>query len=338
MTSDKLVLRFDYVMAGAATDMAPAPALVKQIITENSLVAVIGESGTGKSHVAAEASIAVATGGDFFGHKAKQGAVLYVAAEGATGFLRRMAAAVQRGRIDADTPIAVVKRPAIMAQGYDDVTLLTTVLDLQVTLAMTVRLVVIDTLARSIAGDENTASDMGEFVKACDMIRNATDAAVMIVHHAGKDAAKGARGSSAFKAALDTEMRVDGTQNPRTLTVTKQRDMECIGPFNFDLDPVVVGQDEDGDPITACEVRQTDQPVPKPKSAGKNQQAATTALREWSRTHPSAPGISSDELSSLLRMCGLGDRRRRPEVIDALTRTGVLTRSVGGFTIEKTFL
>ena len=53
-------------------------------------------------------------------------------------------------------------------------------------------LVVIDTLARSMgAGDENTAKDAAMFVRNCDLIREATGAHVMVIHHTGKDEEEG---------------------------------------------------------------------------------------------------------------------------------------------------
>lgn len=45
----------------------------------------------------------------------------------------------------------------------------------------------VDTLARSFAGgDENTAEDMNEFVAACDLIREETGVAVVVIHHTGQ--------------------------------------------------------------------------------------------------------------------------------------------------------
>lgn len=53
---------------------------------------------------------------------------------------------------------------------------------------MPVRLIILDTLARCFGNsDENTARDMGAFIQGCDAIRYHTCAAMMIVHHSGKD-------------------------------------------------------------------------------------------------------------------------------------------------------
>ena len=71
-------------------------------------------------------------------------------------------------------------------------------------------------------GDENSSVDMGAMVKHLDAIRAATKAHLMVVHHSGKNKAKGARGHSLLRAATDTEIEVDGGR----IAVTKQRDIE----------------------------------------------------------------------------------------------------------------
>ena len=82
---------------------------------------------------------------------------------------------------------------------------------------------------------------------------------VLVVHHAGKDVAKGARGSSALRAAVDTEIVV----KDKTATITKQRDGEEGAKVAFRLHPVPVGQNAKGElvevpvavPITMGEAR-----------------------------------------------------------------------------------
>jgi RecA-family ATPase len=122
-------------------------------------------------------------------------------------------------------------------------------------------LIVIDTFARSIpGGNENDAQDVGRAVNAADRIRTATGACVGFIHHAGKDTSKGARGSSALRAAADTEILTDGQTGTRTVAVTKQRDLPAGGRFAFELRQVVLGTDEDGETVTSCVVIEVDVP------------------------------------------------------------------------------
>ena len=67
---------------------------------------------------------------------------------------------------------------------------------------------IIDTVARSLLGDENSSSDMSAFVTACNAVQRHIDGAVIGVHHAGKDATRGMRGSTALLGAVDAALRV----------------------------------------------------------------------------------------------------------------------------------
>jgi hypothetical protein len=132
-------------------------------------------------------------------------------------------------------------------------------------------LIIIDTLAATFGGgNENAPDDMNAFLAIMRLIREATGAHVMIVHHCGKDTARGARGHSSLRAATDTEIEiVADREGNRTATVTKQRDGEIGKEFHFRLDVVDLGQDEDGEAITSCVVIPTDHgPGRQRKSAG----------------------------------------------------------------------
>ena len=84
---------------------------------------------------------------------------------------------------------------------------------------------VIDTLARSMNGNENSPDDMGKYVASCARIREAGDTLTMVVHHTGKDLARGARGHSSLRAATDVELEVSkGEDGSGNVTVTKARD------------------------------------------------------------------------------------------------------------------
>jgi RecA-family ATPase len=45
-------------------------------------------------------------------------------------------------------------------------------------------------------GNENAPDDMGALVRNIDRLRAETGAAVLLVHHTGKDTSRGARGHS----------------------------------------------------------------------------------------------------------------------------------------------
>lgn len=116
-------------------------------------------------------------------------------------------------------------------------------------------LIVVDTLARAMGnGDENTAKDMGQFVRSIDHLRAKTGAHVMVIHHSGKDASKGARGSGSLRAAADTEIELTRSDDTIMAEQRKQRDMPCDGVFAYQLKPVFLGMDDDRDRVTSAVV------------------------------------------------------------------------------------
>mgnify|MGYP003346413027 CR=1 FL=1 len=107
--------------------------------------------------------------------------------------------------------------------------------------------VIVDTWAQTTPGaNENSGEDMGKALAHCKGIHRATGAMVMLVHHSGKDASRGARGWSGLRAAADVELEVVRADEARSLTVTKLKDGEDGAEFAFRLESVVLGLDEDG--------------------------------------------------------------------------------------------
>lgn len=322
--------RFKYQLIGDVQARIEQAYVAKNIIGANSLAVLYGESGSGKSHVALDIAMNVTQGGTTLGCKTTKGAVIYIAAEGAHGLTNRLAAARERGLIAAGAPLAIVNRAVQMdIETGDPLALIRTMADLATTTGETVQLVVIDTLARCITGDENTAADMGRFVTACDWIRNATTAAVLVVHHAGKDTSKGARGHSSLRAAVDTEILVEGRQNPRTVTITKQRDLPLIDPLGFELDPVTLGTDSDGESVTACTLKLTAAVPVRAEVRGKAQSTLMRALRETERTAPGKVWTIAD-LRSTGRIAGV-HRNSAISAVDSLIAAQLLTPTIGGY-------
>src|SRR5205085_7024209 len=115
-------------------------------------------------------------------------------------------------------------------------------------LGMPVELIIIDTLSRVLAGgNENAPDDMGSFVRNVDRLRADTGAAVLVVHHTGKDTSRGARGHSLLHAATDTEIETskDDVSGVYTAKVTKQRELPTEGALSFSLRQIELGFDQD---------------------------------------------------------------------------------------------
>lgn len=147
-------------------------------------------------------------------------------------------------------------------------------------LRLPVKLIVVDTLSLAMAGgNENAPEDMTAFVGNIDRIRQEISAHVAVVHHSGKDAARGARGHNSLRAATDTEIEVSRDLASRTSVakVKKQRDLDGEGEFPFRLESVTLGTNRRGKPVTSCVVREADAPVVE-TNLSKDEQTALAIL------------------------------------------------------------
>lgn len=66
-----------------------------------------------------------------------------------------------------------------------------------------IRLIVVDTFSRTFCGNENSTDDAMQFHNGVDTLAQRYDCAVLVIHHSGKDEARGMRGSSSLYAAAD---------------------------------------------------------------------------------------------------------------------------------------
>lgn len=240
----KLRLELLADVAGTALTVAARP-LVKGLLDCGAMTILYGESNTGKTFAAMDLAYHVASGQPWGGMRTAGLPAVYVVAEGGNGARKRAAALVEKyGPCDGFhfvlSPVNLLDPAADLGPLIE---LLKTVDDLG--------LVVLDTLSRVMAGgDENSSVDMGALVRHLDAIRAVTGAHVLVVHHTGKDTAKGARGHSLLRAATDTEIEV----TVGCIGVTKQRDLDKEYVTGFDLVPVTLGVDGEGDPVTSCTV------------------------------------------------------------------------------------
>lgn len=225
--------------------------LLKGYLPDNSFGVVYGPSGSFKSFAVLDWACCIALGEPWLGCRVKAGRVVYVAAEGASGLRKRI-----KGWCDAYNDgdnidrLQVVGCPVDLRDHLQVGEFIETIKGAD---GDPVRLVVVDTLARCFGdGDENSASDMNIAIQACDRIKFETGATVLVVHHSGKDDAKGARGSSALRAACDFEIAVKrGGGLGCELATTKMKDSEQIGGVVIPLEVRDLGiLDEDGEAVT----------------------------------------------------------------------------------------
>lgn len=268
--------RFAVIPADEFIRRPPPRWIVKGLIPEADLVVLYGESGAGKSFIALDIVLAIAQGRPWRGLATRQGRVVYIAAEGGGGFRNRLKAYTQRHQVDpASLAFGIIHAvPNFLLQ--DDVKAVRAAIDA----AAGADLVVIDTFAQVTAGaNENAAEDMGLALRHCRQVAEAAGATVILIHHAGKDASRGARGWSGIKAAADAEIEVLRGTDGRWLRTTKQKDGDDTGAWGFALETVVVDMDEDGTPIDSCVV--VEAAVPEPGEAGQGKGEKARRMGPW---------------------------------------------------------
>ena len=245
------------------SDAAPRLAgayIVKGVIDAGAMSVVYGPSNSGKTFFAFDLAFHIAAGVEWRGRRVTQAAVLYLAAEGGRGAMNRMAALRITSGVH-DVPFALKRAGLDLLHDQADLQHIADLArEVSARLPDAPLLVVIDTLSRIMAGgDENSAADMTALIRNIDAVREATGAHIMLVHHTGKDTARGARGHSSLRAATDTEIEVGNDAGARAAMVTKQRDHQGGETFAFALKSVRLGHDQDGDEVTSCVVEVVDE-------------------------------------------------------------------------------
>ena len=219
--------------------------LIEEVIEQRTLSAIIGESGSGKTFLALDIASSIGTGRSWHGRSVQQGSVFYFLGEGRGRFKTRLEA---WGQYHGQQAKIELSEGVIDLCESDQLRLVQQALRDH---RKNPTLIIIDTLARHYSSDENSASEMNKFIRHLDELRSEFNTAVLVVHHSGKDSSRGARGSSAFRAALDHELLVakSGT-GYMTLTCEKARDWEPFDPIEFQLcnQDVLV----DGEPVPSC--------------------------------------------------------------------------------------
>ena len=168
---------------------------------------IYGKPKRGKSFIAIEVTACFSAHEPFHGVAlGRHGRSLYVAAEGGAGqIMKRLDALIKRRGWDGLT-LETLEENWHLVDHRIDLMSRKSVEEFLAANPGRWGLIVIDTLARDMSGDENNTQDMNDVVAGLDHIRAATGAAIILVHHAGKDGKL--RGSSALHGALDVLLQV----------------------------------------------------------------------------------------------------------------------------------
>jgi len=231
----------EFAMGGRTTAW-----LIKKVIPAAGVTMVFGASTSGKTFVVLDMAFAIALGQDWRGRKVNQGRVVYVAAEGAAGFRKRLHAYAEHYQINLEEVDLHVVSAAPSLLEREQMAKLADYVNSIGGCAHTV----FDTVAQVTAGgNENSGEDMGKALKNCQDYNRAVGCSSSLIHHTGKDETRGARGWSGIRAAVDAELEVTRNDEARAMKVTKLKDGEEGADFGFKLAVIPLGFDEDGEVI-----------------------------------------------------------------------------------------
>lgn len=211
--------------------LPPVEYLVPGVLPRRGLGFLYGPSGHGKSFVALDMGLSIASGIAYAGRPTRRARVLYVVAEGVSGLNRRADAwRIHNPHGDPGDRFKVLPEAINLADpnGVDAGNIAAIAEENRS------EMIIFDTMARAMTGfDENSARDVGVFIANAELVARSVDGLVLPVHHTGKDQTKGMRGSSAAFGGADVVIECSRNENEVTLKNTKMKDSEEFDPLRF---------------------------------------------------------------------------------------------------------
>jgi phage/plasmid primase-like uncharacterized protein len=296
---------------------SPISWLVKRWLQSQALIMVHGPSGGGKTFVVLDWCLRMASQTpEWAGQKVRAGNVVYLAGEGHHGLRGRVAAWKHHHQVghlsmwlskdgcDLNTPTGYLK-----------------VVEQVRTLPQKPSVIVVDTLHRFLAGDENSAQDAKTMLDACNALMMEFNCSVILVHHTGvsDEAQHRARGSSAWRGALDIEISIipGKDDQPMQIVQRKSKDAELAQTVHVELQQVTIPgwYDEDNQPVTSAVVVEAQAPMPATKKDSKIDIHRKTLESAWwgtgAEVREGLPYISRSAIKDKLAADG-----RKPRTIE----------------------
>ena len=250
--------------------------LVKGWMPTNSIGMVHGQSASGKTTIMLDLLLSASSGqAGWCGNRIPNPInVVYLCGEGLIGVKRRLRAWKARAGVDSLGHFAVYPLPLDLdtPAGVHEIR---SQIDI---LGWRPDIIIIDTVNRYMSGDENSAQDTRTLLNCVDSLRSTYSCSGLYVHHTGnnEEAQKRARGSSAWRGALDFEISVtkleDGT---REVEQVKMKDSELMPKIygTIEGEPIPDLFDDEGELVTGAVFCVTDAPESATMSTKERKQA-----------------------------------------------------------------
>lgn len=264
------------------TTMKKQRYLVKGLIPRWGIGVIWGAAGHLKTFWVLDVVAHIALGREYQGMKVEQGTVVYCPFEGVYGMGARLMALEHKMGVSRLENMYLLadnlrfEKNALnghkrLMQGISE-------------LGSIPKIVVLDTLHRSLVGGENNDDDMSFYINAATDIAQAFECFVLIVHHSGKSS-DDLRGHSSLRGDADLllttkRMGEKGTSSDMvSVSVNKMKD----GPEGTTVHNWVriaqLGEDDDGEPMSSCYLEAAPAPQEMPKGIkGSNQDSKAFAV------------------------------------------------------------
>ncbi len=245
----KVAPAFEFFDFDALGKMPRLQWLVRGLLLEKISSVISADTGGFKSFFAEDMGICIASGRPFMGRETKQGAVVYVAAEGFFTLHDRATAYALHYNCELPKNFHALKRPVNMG---DEATVAAFGEAVEEFAPV---LIILDTLSQcAIGADENSNPQMADFVRGMMALGERIGAHVTVLHHNGK-ASGTYRGAGSIKANVDAHISMERPEKDETNTVFVRCEKQRGKPFEaFALRGVEIELpfvDEYGDAVTS---------------------------------------------------------------------------------------
>ena len=269
---------------------APRGYIVKQLCAPRDLLIVYGQPGTGKSALLPYLGYCIARGAPAFGKRTRAGLVLYVATEDEHGLAGRVhALRIEHGNT-GNFLLVQGLRDLFSPASPDRAALRDLVAERRPVLT------VLDTVASSFPGlQENEAESMDCVIRYARDLAETGGGAVALAHHTPK-AGTSPRGHGSLFGAADVgihlERASDDPDAPTVARLQKNRNGPSGVAVAFQIKPVTIGRDEDGDATTAIVAVEIDPATLRPGGKLAEAEASALALLRGLASSPTTAGAT----------------------------------------------
>ena len=327
-------VRGEQVDLSAPKAFTPRPWLIKGLVPEVGVGFIGGQSGSYKSFLTLDMAVAIASGQDWVGHRVKRpGGVLLLPFEG-EGTVDSRLAARRTTLEDPDTHL-----PIRMVRGFGVLNSVADYHDLDATLVahreafkemgVEMNAIVIDTVIAAgmlSEAEENDSAAWQRVIRWLNALAQKFRVAIMLVHHAGKNALAGLRGASGSRGAADFVLMIScerneltGKSGERKLALTKSRDGAEGILARVDGVRVMLGKDDDGDDVTSLVMEYTLDQQATARSATRPSKAAITFRAAYAEAggDGSSKGVPLGELrEAFMRLYPAEDKATRRKAFE----------------------